>query len=97
MNSRDLKEVRNIVLQYLKPWRVKVFLFGSQARGCATELSDIDLALLPEETVPVDWLSGLRDRLDDSLILCDVDLVDLTQASAKLKEKIEAEGIPWND
>ena len=56
----DLNEVRKIVLQYLKPWRVKVFLFGSQARGCATELSDVDLALLPEESVPVDWLSGLR-------------------------------------
>jgi len=29
--QNDLLEVRRIVLEYLKPWRVKVYLFGSQA------------------------------------------------------------------
>ena len=32
----DLEEVRRIVLDYLKPWHVKVWLFGSQARGEVT-------------------------------------------------------------
>jgi len=93
----DLLEVRRIVLEYLKPWRVKVYLFGSQVRGDASELSDIDIALLPESSVPVDWLSGLRERLEESMVIRFVDVLDLSNAGAKLKYRIRKEGVLWND
>jgi len=93
----DLGEVRRIVLEYLRPWRVRVYLFGSQARGGATDLSDIDIALLPEGPVPVDWLSGLRERLEESLVLRHVDVVDLRTAGPELSHKIREEGVAWSD
>jgi len=93
----ELAEVRRIVLEYLTPWRVRVYLFGSQARGAATDLSDIDIALLPEGPVPVDWLSGLRERLEESLVLRCVDVLDLRTVEPKLKHRIQTEGVPWND
>jgi len=93
----DLAEVRRIVLEYLQPWRVKVYLFGSQARGDASELSDIDIALLSESSVPVDWLSGLRERLEESMVIRFVDVLDLSNAGAKLKYRIKKEGVLWND
>jgi len=93
----DLAEVRQIVLEYLKPWRVRVYLFGSQARGDAGKLSDIDIALLPEGPVPVDWLSGLRERLEESLVIRYVDVLDLRTAEPELKHRIWKEGVLWND
>ncbi len=93
----DLAEVRRITLEYLKPWRVSVYLFGSQARGNVTELSDIDIALLPKGSVPVDWLSGLRERIEESRILRFVDVLDLRTAGSTLKQRIQKEGILWRD
>lgn len=97
MVMENVEQARRLVLRYLQPWQVKVYLFGSQARGDASRLSDIDLALMPEEEVPVDWLSGLRECLENSAITCNVDLIDLRQASAKLKAKVEKEGVLWSD
>ncbi|MBF0282809.1 MAG: nucleotidyltransferase domain-containing protein [Zetaproteobacteria bacterium] len=92
-----MEEARRLVLSYLKPWKVEVYLFGSYARGDASKVSDIDLALMPKEEVPVDWLSGLHEYLDDSLITCEVDLIDLRQASERLKAKVQKEGVLWRD
>jgi len=39
------------------------------------ELSDIDIALLSESSVPVDWLSGLRERLEESMVIRFVDVL----------------------
>jgi predicted nucleotidyltransferase len=93
----DLGEVRRIVLEYLRHWRVRIYLFGSQARGDVTDHSDIDIALLPEGPVPVDWLSGLRERLEESLVLRHVDVVDLRTAGPELSQKIREEGVAWSD
>lgn len=97
MIELDLEEVRRIVLDYLKPWHVKVWLFGSQARGEATHLSDIDIALLPEEPVPEDWLAGLRERLAESLVVREVDVLDLRNAGPDLQRRVEQEGVLWSD
>ena len=93
----ELAEVRRIVLDYLKPWSVKVYLFGSRARGDATKASDIDIALLPEGDVPADWLSGLRERLEESHVVRSVDLLDLRTASPKLRRRVLEEGCAWSD
>ncbi|MDX8409568.1 MAG: nucleotidyltransferase domain-containing protein [Mariprofundales bacterium] len=97
-SSDDLALVRRIVFDYLRQWRVKVWLFGSRARGDASSHSDIDIALLSEEeSLPVDWLAGLRERLEESNVLCLVDVVELRGASRELKRKVEQEGILWSD
>lgn len=95
MAQQDLEQVRRIVLEYLQPWRVKVWLFGSRARGDATAASDIDIALLPQQPMPVDWMAGLRERLEESTVICDVDLVDLRAADPALRQMVEREGVPW--
>ncbi len=93
-----LAEVRYLVLEYLRPWRVRVWLFGSRARGDASPGSDIDIALLPEEeTLPVDWLAGLRELLEESHVPCRVDVVDLREADPGLRRVVEREGILWSD
>lgn len=93
----NLAEVRRLVLDYLRPWRVKVWLFGSRARGDASSRSDIDIALLPEEeTLPVDWLAGLRELLEESHVPWQVDVVNLAEADPEFRQAVEREGILWN-
>jgi len=93
----DLAEVRRLVVGYLRPWRVKVWLFGSRARGDASPRSDIDIALLPEEEgLPADWLAGLRELLEESHVPWHVDIVNLSEADQELRRTVEREGILWS-
>lgn len=70
-----------------------VFLFGSRARGDATDVSDWDLAF----DVPVDrdleWTRFVVDLPESAETLLGIDAVDLNDVDAKLREAIERDGI----
>lgn len=75
-----------------------LIVFGSIARGEATEGSDVDLAMRPGPN----FLSGrfdhfgkldaLRDRLA-TLLGCTVDLVEETAVQPRLRQVIEQAGL----
>jgi predicted nucleotidyltransferase len=96
-DSPDLSEVRRIVLRGLAGRRAHVYLFGSWARGDASRVSDIDVAILPAESLPPDLLPEIEEALDASLSLYPVDLVDLTAASDAFRARVLAEGLLWTD
>ena len=93
---QDLEEARRIILNGLKGFAAKVYLFGSWARGEARRYSDIDVAISSVEPLPPGLLLELEEALDRSEVLYPVELVDLTTASQALRERIATEGIPWN-
>lgn len=93
----DLSEARRIVLKLLAPYAASVYLFGSRANGTMTRNSDIDVAVLPDESLPTGLLSKIREKLEDSQIIYNVDLVDLSEVSQKFKEKVIREGLIWKD
>jgi len=90
--EQEIAWVRRIVLDALRPWRVRVWLFGSWARGDAELLSDIDVAIWPEEKLPVGLLAELRERLEEAPIVREVDLVDLRFADDTLRKAVIREG-----
>lgn len=92
-----LKETRRIAVETLKPYPAKIYLFGSWAKGTSSEYSDIDLAVDSKMPLPVEALSTLRERLEDSRIPWRVEVVDLRTASSFFRERVLREGIPWND
>jgi predicted nucleotidyltransferase len=94
--SRDLTEVRRIVLEGLSAYAVRVYLFGSHARGTAYRTSDIDVAILPLEPIPPWVLSVLRGALEESHVPYRVDLVDLSMTDPAFRDRIMQEGIVWN-
>jgi hypothetical protein len=53
------------------------------------------VAVLPLEPLPPGLLSGIREALEESTVLPNVDLVDLTEAEPALREQVEREGVPW--
>lgn len=93
----DLEIVKNIVLSRLDSFKVKVYLFGSFATGKAGRTSDVDVAILPLEPLPISLLSEIREQLEESNALFPVDLVDLTETDSRFKERVLKEGILWKE
>jgi len=72
----------------------QIFLFGSRARGDASEYSDIDIAIKGRGSLKI-ALSEARFTIEESQIPYKVDLVDLKTAPY-LETIIQKEGIVWH-
>ncbi len=81
-----------MVLAALGEHDAAVWLFGSCARGEARQHSDIDIAILPHDELPLGFFGGLQADIEDSKIPYDVDLVDLTHADSALVDAGSARG-----
>jgi len=95
--THDLETARQIVLERLKGYRVRVYLFGSRAIGKARRYSDIDVAVLPLETVPGHVLSDIREALEECNILYEVDVVNLSEVDEKFRQRVLKEGVLWSE
>lgn len=93
----DLEEAKRIVINMLACYATKVYLFGSRAKGTMGRYSDIDIAVLPDEQLPVGLLSDIREALEQSNILYKVELVDLSSVSHEFKNRVISEGCLWKD
>ena len=93
----DLEQARRLVLEKLRGYDVEVYLYGSFAKGKGALGSDIDIALLPLKPIPEHVLSDLRHELEDSPVLYNVDLVDLSQTGSDFRRRVLREGIRWNE
>jgi predicted nucleotidyltransferase len=94
--SKHLKAVRHLLLSRLHGYNVKIYLFGSMARGEACRASDIDVAVLPAGNLPDGILSEIRDELENSRNPYRVELVDLAKVSPGFSAYVQRTGILWN-
>jgi predicted nucleotidyltransferase len=93
-----LDEARSIVRSVLAGSSVKAILFGSRAHGPARPFADLDIALdAGGRNVPPEIWVLLRDRLEESRIPFEVDLVDLVRVPKEWRDAIKREGILWTD
>ena len=91
----DLELASRIIRVHLAGQDVRVRLFGSRARGDERTWSDIDVAVQAVSALPAGVLSALREALEESSCLLNVDIVDWNDADAALRESITREGIEW--
>lgn len=97
VQADDLKATRQIVLNGLKHYHAKIYLFGSQATGKFRPTSDIDVAVLPLETIPRIVFVSIREALEESNIVRHVDLIDLSETDERFQARVLQEGIAWNE
>ncbi|AXY68116.2 nucleotidyltransferase domain-containing protein [Thermosynechococcus sichuanensis E542] len=64
--NEDLRELKKILEDFFTGLPVKVYLFGSAARGTLRQSSDLDVGILPLAPLPVGLLSELREHLEMS-------------------------------
>jgi hypothetical protein len=93
---KALEEVRRFVLQAVGADDARIYLFGSWARGEATRLSDIDVAIDPSTPLPRGTLARLREQLEESAVPYHVDIVDLSRADPEFRRRVLAEGVLWS-
>ena len=94
--ARALERVREIIFQVLGDHDVRVYLFGSSVSGGIRRSSDIDVAIDPLGVLPAPLLAELRERLEESVVPYDVDIVDLSAASPEIRASVEREGLRWS-
>jgi predicted nucleotidyltransferase len=92
-----LGELRRMVLGALSDHEAEVWLFGSCARGEVFQHSDIDIAVLPRDELPLAFFSDLAENIEMSSIPYDVDVVDLRRAAPTLIDEVRREGVKWRD
>jgi uncharacterized protein len=97
VRKQAIAELRRIVLDALGGHEAAVWLFGSCARGDPRRHSDIDIAILPREKLPIGFFGELEADIEESTIPYDVDLVDLRRADPALVDEVRREGIKWRD
>ena len=84
-----------MVLAALGEHDAEVWLFGSSARGEVFQHSDIDVAILPRDELPSGFFSDLAERVEESSIPYDVEIVDLDRAAPTLIDEVRREGVKW--
>ena len=93
--ERNIEELRRIVRAALGEHDAEVWVFGSCARGEVFQHSDIDVAILPRDELPSGFFLDLAERVEESSIPYDVDIVDLRRAAPTLIDEVRREGVKW--
>ncbi len=91
---RTIEDLRNFITEYFTcRTDVRVYLFGSRARGDNTPFSDVDLGIMSDRDISTE-LALLREAVEESCLPYKVDIVDLSR-SGELREVVLKEGIRW--
>jgi uncharacterized protein len=97
VREQAIEELRRMVLTALGEHDAAVWLFGSCARGGVRQHSDIDIAILPRDPLPIGFFGELDAEIEEGTIPYDVDLVDLRHADPALVAEVRREGVKWRD
>jgi predicted nucleotidyltransferase len=96
MNQLDEKTKQKIiaVISALMP-DVKIYLFGSRARGTNGPRSDIDIALDGGARLPIQDVDEIKSMFKESNIKYNIDVVDFYQVSELMRSEISRERVIW--
>ncbi len=86
---QDIVTIKNVIAPIAKSYGIKrIYLFGSYAKGEATEESDIDLLIEKGKPMSLLKLSGMRRQVQEALNLS-VDLVTTAGIEDIFRKEIE--------
>ena len=89
--------VKDYVLESLKDYDCKIFIFGSRARGTNHRWSDLDIGIFPQndKRLPIydiqDWLNY------ESIVPFKIDVVDFSTTDEKFKKHALKNIIWWRE
>ena len=75
---------------------VKIYLFGSRARGTHSPHSDIDIALDAGEALSLAAIDEAKSVMAASNLIYRIDVVDMNRVSDDMRSVIMQEGILWD-
>lgn len=81
-----IKQAVNIIQSHL-PAGYTPLLFGSQARGDALDVSDIDIGIIGKGIAPWERMVEIKQEIENIQTLRSVEVIDLNSVSEKFKQK----------
>mgnify|MGYP000529987246 FL=1 len=90
IDTASLTEIKSI-LQANLARNIKIYAFGSRAKGTARKHSDLDLLLKAESPIPLQTLYSLQEDFEESDIPYRIDISDWNKISDEFKQCIESE------
>ena len=90
---KTIEDLKDFLKNFFKGEEVKIFLFGSRARGDSSRFSDIDIGFLSNKDISKE-LVLLREIIEESNIPYKVDIVNLSE-NKDLLEIVLKEGERW--
>ena len=90
---KTINDLKRFIKNFFNKKDVRIFFFGSRARGDHSPFSDIDIAIDSKEDISSD-ITKLREILENSNLPYKVDIVRLS-TNEKLRQIVGKEGIRW--
>ena len=100
MENTLIQRVKAIVLQHFSTQNVRIYLFGSWARGEQKRSSDIDIDIDIdiEGNIDISYeITSLREKLEEFTIPRRIDVVDMHHAGKASCQRIRKEEIVWKE
>lgn len=91
IRAKDWAIVRDILRRHVPQYAV--WAFGSRARGTAKPYSDLDLAILTDQPLPLAVSAALADDFSESDLPWKVDCVDWASTSEAFRKVIERDKV----
>lgn len=85
-HQKLLQEIVTIVRRTIDMPHYCIFLFGSRASGTANPRSDYDVAIESDHPISAVIMSELREAMDALPVLQKIDLVNVADMSADVRE-----------
>ena len=97
INDPYLERLKEKVLGIMKEEKVRIFVFGSRARGDQHKTSDVDIGFLPQGKWNRKKFTLLKEEIENLNIPYEVDLVDFSETSERFKKEALKDVIQWKD
>ena len=91
ISEPDWLEAQRVLSQEVPEW--DVWAFGSRARGNAKPYSDLDLAVMTTDPLPLDRLAALTHAFDASDMTIQINVVDWSSISEAFRQVIAADKV----
>lgn len=92
-----IAELRDVVVGFLSGENVRIFLFGSRARGDNAAVSDVDIGLAPGEGFRKEKLALLRELIEDLNVPYKVEIVDFSEVSEQFRAEALKDAVLWKE
>ena len=92
-----IMDLRDAVVDFLSNENVRIFLFGSRARGDNAVVSDVDIGVIPGEGFRKEKLVLLREFIENLNVPYKVEIIDFSEVSEQFRAEALKDTVLWKD
>ncbi len=93
--SNYLEILRRKITELFKDEDIQIFLFGSRARNNASNVSDIDIGVIPNTDSARKKLTLFKGSIEDLNIPYKIEVVNFKEVSQEFKEEALKNKVVW--